>query len=558
VLSRALRARSRFSRPATINYPIISISEYSMRIRRAALLAGAVVLVSACNMDKFLDVNTNPNAPQLVSANLYLPPMEHWLVTAPLFDGRFVARYTQQLMLPTTASLPTTWDRMGYDPTSDNGAEQWRDVYWSFGQNLSDMMSKANAEQRWDVLGVGQVLRAWGWQVLVDLHGPIIIKEAFDQKRSTFDYDTEQYAYQVVDSLLHEAITNLNRTDGAVDQTYLSKGDFLYGGVRSKWIKFAYGLLAINHNHYSNKSTYDPALVIKYVDSSFTSNADDALWTWPQKDPTLQDYNFLGQSRNNFTSYRQTIFVVNLMNGTDFGGVVDPRLSRMLSPSPDGQFRGMNPNDPTGGAFTATTAPNNPFGQTVANRPVPGSGRYLFDNNAKVPVMTYAQLQFVKAEAAYRSGDKATALTAYRNGISFHIDFVNARVAENGDTAEHQITSAEKTAFLADPNIVPAAANLTLSHIMSQKYIAQWAWGFNELWMDMRRYHYTDIDPASGKEVFIGFTTPTTLYPDNNGKVAQRIRPRYNSEYVWNQVGLQPIGGLAPDYHTVPLWITQP
>ena len=69
---------------------------------------------------------------------------------------------------------------------------------------------------------------------------------------------------------------------------------------------------------------------------------------------------------------------------------------------------------------------------------------------------------------------------------------------------------------------------------MSQKYIAQWGWGHNELWMDMRRYHYTDIDPASGTQVFRGFAPPTNLYPDNGGKIVQRIRPRYNSEYVWN------------------------
>lgn len=529
-----------------------------MRKRYIACLAGAVSLASACNMDKFLDVNTNPNAPQSVTANLYLPPMIHWLVTAPLFDGRFVGRYTQMFMLPTTASVPTTWDRMGYDPASDNGGEQWRDVYWSLGQNLSDMMAKSQAEQRWDLLGVSQVLRAWGWQVLVDLHGPIIIKEAFDRSHSTFDYDTEQYAYQVVDSLLHEAIKNLQRTDGLVDATYLAKGDFLYGGDRTKWLKYAYGLLAISKNHFSNKTSYDPQSVIRYVDSSFTSNNDDALFTFPDKDPTFADYNFLGQSRNNLSSYRQTIFAVNLMNGTDFGGVVDPRLTRMLSPAPNGVYRGLDPNSPTGGVSDTTTAPKNFFGWTLTTRPTPNSGRYIFDDKAKVPNMTYAELQFVKAEAAYRRGDQATALTAYRNGISAHIDFVNARVAENGDTAEHQITAVEKNAFLSNPAIVPAAGSLTLSQIMSQKYIALWGWGFNEAWMDMRRYHYTDTDPVSGQEIFIGFTPPTNLYPDNGGKLAQRIRPRYNSEYVWNQVGLQPIGGLDPAYHTVPLWVIQP
>lgn len=74
----------------------------------------------------------------------------------------------------------------------------------------------------------------------------------------------------------------------------------------------------------------------------------------------------------------------------------------------------------------------------------------------------------------------------------------------------------------------------------------------------MRRYHYTDLDPVSGLQVYRGFTPPTNLYPDNAAKIVQRIRPRYNSEYVWNRPGLDKIGGLATDYHTAPMWITQP
>ncbi|MEO7369056.1 MAG: SusD/RagB family nutrient-binding outer membrane lipoprotein, partial [Gemmatimonadaceae bacterium] len=184
--------------------------------------------------------------------------------------------------------------------------------------------------------------------------------------------------------------------------------------------------------------------------------------------------------------------------------------------------------------------------------------RYLFDDKVRMPNMTYAELQFIKAEAAYRMGDKATALVAYKNGISASIDFVNSRNNDDNQTPT-QITAAEKAAFLAAPEIVPASpAGLTLTHIMSQKYIALWGWGHNEIWMDLRRYHYTDIDPASGKQVFIGFAPPTTLYPDNAGKIVYRIRPRFNSEYVWNVAALKTIGGDALDYHTKMPWIFQP
>ncbi len=516
----------------------------------ALLLAGLLLAPAGCK--DFLDVNTNPNGPETVSANLYLPSMLHWMATSPQYDGRYIGRYTQQWMGPSTSI--SVWDRMGYASASDAAAEQWRMTYWLFGQNLIDMMDKAQNEQRWDILGVGQVLKAYGWQVLVDMHGPIIIKEAFDQSRTTFDYDDEQYAYFEVDSLLHEAITNLQRTDGAVDAGYLAVGDKIYNGDRTKWLKFAYGLLAMNMNHYSNKSSYDPDSVVALVNKSFESNADDALFPYPAVLGN-DDRNFLGTSRDNVTGFRQTEFVVHLMDGTEFGGAVDPRMSRMLAPSPDGQYRGLDVNVAGYGDLTDDEKPMNFFGYT--SRPAPGlPSRYIFSDKSHVPIMTYAQLQFVKAEAAYLAGDKDVALDAYKNAISAHIDFVNARNSDDGQ-APSQISATEKANFLANTNVVPTDPNqLTLSHIMSQKYIAQWAWGHNELWMDMRRYHYEDKE--SGIEVFRGFAIPTNLFVDNNGKPVERTRPRYNSEYVWNQAGLAPIGGLDPDYHTKELWITQP
>ena len=340
----------------------------------------------------------------------------------------------------------------------------------------------------------------------------------------------------------------------------MARGDKIYNGDRTKWLKFAYGLKAIALNHFSNKTAYKPADVIAAVNASFVGNADDALLTYPNTNN--DDINFWGRSRGNMTAtasasngpFRQTLFVLGLLNGTQFGGVVDPRLTRMLSPSPDGQYRGLDPTVVGFGGLTTTQQPNNFHGFAgTGGTGVPG--RYLFDDKAKIPAITYAQLQFIKAEAALKMGDQATAIAAYRNGVSSHIDFVNARNSDNNQQPT-QITAAEKATFLASPAIVPAT--LTLSHILSQKYIAQWGWGHNELWMDMRRYHYTDLDPVSGTQVFRGFVLPTVLHADNGGKIVQRIRPRFNSEYVWNRPGLDAIGGLALDYHTKPLWITQP
>ena len=525
-----------------------------MKITRTALLAGGLVVAASCQ--NFLDVNKNPNGPDNVTANLYLPPMLHWLVSDAQWDGRFLGRYVQNWYLPVSGGF-STWDQMGFDPGSDNGGETWRDVYWSFGQNLIDMNTKAEAEQRWDLLGVGMILKGWGWMQLAGLHGDIIVKEAVDQTRFSFDYDTQEYALQEAGKLLDSAIVLLQHTDGAVNATYLGRTDHIYQGDRTKWLKFAHGMRAMLRNWYSNKaSLYKPADVIADVDASFASNADDALLAYPgtQND----DRNFFGPQRGNITSYRQTKFVVELMDGTQFGGTVDPRMSHMLAPSPDGKFRGLDINTTFYGALATSERPMNFFGYVGA--PALGSpSRYLFADHSKFPAMTYSQLQFVKAEAEFRAGNKTAALQAYINGISSHIDFVNARNTDDGQQVT-PISATEKAAFLADPNIVPSAGQLTMSDIMSQKYIAQFGWGFFEQWMDLRRFHYTDTYAGESRQAFPGFSPPAVLYTLNGGKVVYRLRPRYNSEYVWNRDALSqitPISGLADDYQTSETWITQ-
>jgi len=522
---------------------------------RGAILVGALVGVASCR--NFLDVNDNPNAPQEVEPNLYLAAILASMATSEQFDGRYVGRYTQNWTLPSGATLPSVWDRMGYDVApSDNGGQLWRDVYFVLGQNLVDLMRKSREAERWDLLGIGFTIKAWGWLKVTDMHGEVIVQQAFDASRFTFDYDTQEYAYQEIFRNLDSAAVYLNRTDGGVNSAYIARFDRVYSGDRTRWLRFASGLRAMALNHFSNRATYRPQAVIDAVDNAFTGNADDALLAYTGTSADNADANFWGPRRGNLATYRQTQFVLNLMNGTVFGGVVDPRLSRMLSPSPDGQFRAWDPNFGTL-ALPAAQLPNNLFGY-VGTAGAGQPSRYLFADRSRFPIMTYAQLQFIKAEAALRSGNRAVALDAYTKGVAAHLDFVNAR---NGDDAQAviQIASAERAAYLGSTAVIPAnPAALTLSMIMSQKYLAQWGWAHVETWMDLRRYNYTGLDPATGQQVFPGFAVPLVFFADNGSKVAQRVRARFNSEYVWNRPGLDKIGGLAADFHTKPLWITQP
>jgi hypothetical protein len=192
----------------------------------------------------------------------------------------------------------------------------------------------------------------------------------------------------------------------------------------------------------------------------------------------------------------------------------------------------------------------------------PGAlGKYLFSDKAVLPIMTSSEIQFMKAEAAFIKNDRSTAFTAYRKGIDLHFDFINRDGWPKGNLSLYSqipISAAERASYMAGLNVRQDAASLKISDIMQQKYIALWGWGFFETWVDLRRYHYTDLDKEStaGAQVYIGFTLPA-LSSSNTGRPVYRMRPRYNSEYVWNADELQRLGGMNTNYHTYECWFSQ-
>ncbi len=186
---------------------------------------------------------------------------------------------------------------------------------------------------------------------------------------------------------------------------------------------------------------------------------------------------------------------------------------------------------------------------------------YLFGDKVVMPIMTASEIQFMRAEAAFKKGYTGIALDAYTQGINLHFDLINRPSFPRGNNVlytANPITAAERTAYLNGNNVRRTTATLTLSDIMLQKYIALYGWGFFETFVDMRRYHWTlDLDPTTGLQVYKGFTLPT-LAPENLGKPVYRVRPRFNSEYVWNREELLRIGALNGDYHTYETWFSQP
>lgn len=247
---------------------------------------------------------------------------------------------------------------------------------------------------------------------------------------------------------------------------------------------------------------------------------------------------------------------------------------------------------------------NTYFGATTARN---GAGRWIYRNDAPYILTTYAELLFNVAEAHFVAGKTAEALDAWKKAVAADMEFTakylvagsvnvtNEKLASGKyeDVQFHvgdKITKAQfNTAaaeYLAGP-YVEGVTELTLSHIMMQKFVALYPWGANEVWVDMRKYHYDiayegevpsfgdgwDMDNIFHKyesdptKVYKGFYTPysqlstSKVNEENEGSPCYRIRPRYNSEYVWNQPNLKklkPISGMAENYHCSMPWFAYP
>jgi hypothetical protein len=270
--------------------------------------------------------------------------------------------------------------------------------------------------------------------------------------------------------------------------------------------------------------------------------------------------NFYGPLRANVGTMRQTAYIAGLLNGSNaqFAGVTDPRAAYLIRENSKGLYRGIQPNlgasslppedQPRnfwGGAFGITTSTTDT------------GGRYIFRNAAPFPILTAAQTKFMLAEAYYRKNQKSQAKQAYVDGINASFDMLTTAYEVN-IPAPLKITASSRAAYLASTKVVPPDNELTLGHIMLQKYIASYGYGTIETWIDMRRYHYNE-DKENGNPVYTDFTPPSgiNLFVNNNNKLVYRARPRYNSEYLYNVAELERIGAIALDYHTKEMWFSQ-
>ena len=159
-------------------------------------------------------------------------------------------------------------------------------------------------------------------------------------------------------------------------------------------------------------------------------------------------------------------------------------------------------------------------------------GAQVFAADQPSYIMTYAEYQFILAEAAERGWIAGSAATFYQNGI-------RASMQQWG------VADADITTYLAQPRIVYATGTAGMAQIGVQKWISLFTEGF-EAWSEWRRTGYPNLTPALNAKTSNGQIPRRVIYP--------QIEQSFNNAHLQSAITSQ--GGS--DALNMRLWLDKP
>jgi len=200
---------------------------------------------------------------------------------------------------------------------------------------------------------------------------------------------------------------------------------------------------------------------------------------------------------------------------------------------------------------------------------VASTGSYQVRPVSDQEILTYHEMNFIKAEVYMRKGDPGNAYTAYRAAIQAHLDMMQAKLttwkAAGYSVTNPDMAPMDQTAintFLTSP-AVAQGGGVTMSDIMLQKYLAM---GCSiENWNDMRRFNFSAGNIGGYGVVYPGYQRGPLFTGQSQltGATATDVRywmrrwalpPTYEINYnSINTLALNP-HATDPNIWSMPVW----
>ncbi len=467
------------------------------------ILVFAFLFFSSCKKN-LSEVNLNPNAPEKADPQFLLGNVlyqsaknnaeQGWK------NGNLLAQHTSNIEF-----FPI--DR--YDVGTNT--ELWNATY----RMLNDLYAIENAENTNQAYkGVALILRSTLGSLLTDLWGDVPYSQAIKgASNGNFApvYDKQEDIYTGQNGILanlDKAITLLGSTTDVIN------GDILYKGDLTKWIRLANALKVRYLLRISKRQNVTVQLqAILTQNNLLRNNADNAVIPFLSSAPN--QWFLINEREGRYADVRMSKTSENILNPLDdvrTAVFFKPSVLSVSSGTP--RYKGL----PNGLSKASQNAYNfndiSAIGRLFRDEPI----------GVNAPVMTYAELQFLLAEAAQKKLIPGSAAMYYEEGIKASHSYFGVVVGVN---------------YLLSPGVA-LNGNDDLKKIMTQKWISNFLNGY-EAWIDVRRTGFPQLpipqDNLNANKFPVRFRYPATEQAANKANYEAAVKrlgaDSYDSKGWW-------------------------
>lgn len=458
-------------------------------MKKILIAFSSVILIGLVSCQKYLDINKDPDRIVETAAPIDLL-LTNVTVNTGFAGGSDLYRWSnilvQQLSGQTTGGESQTQQYEKYLLQSADVNNFWNTTYATTLNDIEVIIRLATTQNAPYYRGVAKLLKAYTYHHLVDAFGDVPFSETQQTSLNTSPkYDAAATIYTSLFTTIDEALADLNTTS-----TGLAPGtnSTIYSGSfttrRTNWIRFGNTLKLRLLLRYSKLNRTDmvtrmTALINQSGVSFFASNADNfemPFFNVLNRQNSIHQFEL--QRANNLFPNK---FLVDMMNSK-----ADPRRPFYFTAFPFGSttYKGAASADPQSIAYSRfhTFLRGAGTGGTArvdgSIEALPAQGGVSYDGTAPVRMLTFAEYNFIRAEAALY-GAPGVAETFYRAGITASMQ--SAGVAQSAIDA-----------YILANGTLTGTVNQQLQQIINEKFVANYG-VMQENWTDWRRTGFPAI-----------------------------------------------------------------
>ena len=485
-----------------------------------------MLALPAC--DNFGDLNVNPVEADQIDPDFKITDIE-LRISGERYENWRANLIYSSTMMQHLAALPTYWSGDKYLYNAGYSSSLWDRYYANVAKNVEDLLVQVcDDPEQVNYCSTGRVLRVFMYHRLTDLYGDVPYSEAgqgFLEGNIMPKYDTQEEIYADMLKELEEAAAAFDASKPTPD------GDLIYDGDVDQWKKFSYSMML---RLGMRLTEVDPGAAQSWVQKAIAggvmeSNEDNAA---VPHDPNAWR-NGIGEVFDADGNQHMSETFVSAMQSRD-----DPRLTAYGQVPVAGADAVGLPN-----GFNATTIQDHPTWVPCEGDPAPspcGMDVYM-DVNPEIvdfddPMFfqTYAEVEFLLAEAAVRGWGASDAGSHYEDGVRAAMQRLSAYGGVG--VAEDAID-----AYLAENPFDDSDTEASLAQLGYEYWAATFLNEY-ETFANWRRTGYPVLTPVD--------------YPGNvtGGTIPRRLR--YNdSEAVSNTENYNAaLAQQGPDLFTTRVW----